>query len=305
MQRGTVKPQKGRDQVVKLKSGRGLGMAHYGDPEGTPVFFFHGFPGSRFEGMLLGEPASEAGVHLIALDRPGFGLSDFAPNSTIGSWADDVAEVATILGIDRFGVIGVSGGGPFTLACAARIPDRLLGVAFVSGGPPPEAPTTQESAFESNAKIFRLGRYIPIIPRMMIAYMARKTRNNPDDLRDYLLPRVPPADRVHLERDELADTLRADQLEAMRQGARGPAHEILLHIDPWDFPWQNIQTPVHVWQGDADVQVDPGSVRWMVDRLPNAIPHYIPDGGHYSVIVEEVPHILTAATGGLLEQSDA
>ncbi|MBW3661716.1 MAG: alpha/beta hydrolase, partial [Actinobacteria bacterium] len=174
---------RGRDQVVKLRVGRGIGAAHYGDPNGTPVFLFHGFPGSRLEGMLADEPASEAGVHLIALDRPGFGLSDFAPRRTVSSWADDVAEVATILGIDRFGVIGVSGGGPFALACAARIPDRLLGVAFVCGGPPPEAPTTQESAFENNAKIFRLGRYVPIIPRMLNAYMARKTRRNPDDMR--------------------------------------------------------------------------------------------------------------------------
>jgi len=297
--------KRGRDEVVRLKDGRALGMAHYGDPAGTPVFFFHGFPGSRFEGILLGEPAEAAGVHLIALDRPGFGLSDFAKGRTIGSWADDVAQVANQLGFDRFGAIGVSGGGPFVLACAARLADRLLGVAFVSGGTPPGAPTTpgMKSAFESNAKIFRLGRYVPIIPRGLIWYMARKTRRNPDDLREYLLPRVPPSDIAQLERDEVADVLRADQLEAMNQGSRGPAYEILLHIDPWDFRLEDIKIPVHVWQGDADVQVDPGSVRWLVDQLPNAIPHFIPGGGHYSVIIEEASEILAAAAERSTEQS--
>jgi pimeloyl-ACP methyl ester carboxylesterase len=283
-------------EVVELKDGRALGLAHFGDRSGVPVFFFHGFPGSRLEAGLIDEPATAAAVHVIALDRPGFGLSDYAPRRTIGSWADDVAGVAAALGIERFGVVGVSGGGPYALACARRLSDRLTGAAFVSGAPPPEAPGTA-SAFRRNAGIFKIGRVAPFVPRMLFDYMSWKLRRNPNDLRDYLLPIVPPADRVQLERDDVADLLRRDQLEAFRHGTRGPARESLLLVSPWDFHLENIRMPVHVWQGEADIQVSPEGARWLVSRLPHGVPHFIPGGGHYSVILEDAPAILAAVVG--------
>lgn len=288
--------QGGRSEVVELKDGRALGLAHFGDRNGAPVFFFHGFPGSRLEGGLTDQAAAAAAVHIIALDRPGFGLSDYAARRTIGSWADDVADVATALGIERFGVVGVSGGGSYALACARRIPDRLTGAAFVSGLAPPEAPGIPQ-AFRRNAAIFKIGRVAPFVPRMLLANMARKLRRNPNDLRDYLLPIVPPADRVLLERDDVADLLRRDQLEAFRHGARGATRESLLLVSPWGFRPENIRIPVHVWQGEADIQVSPESARWLVSRLPHGVPHFVPGGGHYSVIIEETPRILAAVIG--------
>ena len=127
--------------------------------------------------------------------------------------------------------------------------------------------------------------------------MARKLRRNPNDLRDYLLPIVPPADRVLLERDDVADLLRRDQLEAFRHGARGATRECILLVSPWGFRLEKIRMPVHVWQGEADIQVSAESARWLVGRLPHGVPHFVPGGGRYSVIIEETPSILAAVTG--------
>ncbi|MDQ4079090.1 MAG: alpha/beta hydrolase, partial [Chloroflexota bacterium] len=71
------------DKSIQLKDGRLLGYAEYGDPAGQPIFFFHGWPGSRLEARPLTEPAAVHGARVIAADRPGFGLSDFKPGRTI------------------------------------------------------------------------------------------------------------------------------------------------------------------------------------------------------------------------------
>lgn len=280
----------GRDQIVDLADGRMVAVRHYGDEDGVPVVFFHGFPGSRLQVSFGHEAAQSAGVHLVALDRPGFGLSDHAPGRTFGSYPSDVAEVADLLDLDRFGVVGVSGGGPYALACAARLADRQTGVAFVSGMPPPGSPGTPE-AFRRNAMIFKMGKWAPIVPRALLGLMARKQRKNPNDLRDYLLPIVPASDREILLRDEVADGLREDQLEAFRRGTRGAAHESLMLVEPWDFEIEEIDVPVHVWQGDADVQVSADGARHVLGRLSGGIEHFIPEAGHY-LIIDEIADIL-------------
>src|SRR5262245_24684441 len=101
------------DNVIRLKDGRLLGYAEYGASSGAPVIFFHGMPGARVEGALAHEAAARANVRLIVPDRPGYGLSDFQPRRRIIDWQRDVAELADALSLERFGVGGISGGGPY------------------------------------------------------------------------------------------------------------------------------------------------------------------------------------------------
>jgi pimeloyl-ACP methyl ester carboxylesterase len=103
----------GVDRTIRLLDGRRLGYAEWGDPGGRPLFFFHGWPGSRIEGYLGDEAARARGVRLIAIDRPGMGLSDFQQHRTLVDWPDDVVQVAAALGLNRFAVLGISGGGPY------------------------------------------------------------------------------------------------------------------------------------------------------------------------------------------------
>ena len=129
------------DSSLRLRSGRRLGYAEYGRADGWPVLFFHGFPGSRYEGRLLDGAARTVGVRIIAPDRPGFGLSDFKPARGMGSWPFDVAELADRLGVGRFSVLGFSGGGPYAAVCGHRLRYRLLAVGLLSGMGPTDAPS--------------------------------------------------------------------------------------------------------------------------------------------------------------------
>jgi len=112
----------GNDKVIQLRDGRTLGYAEYGSSEGKPLFYFHGHPGSRFEARFLAEQAAQVGVRLIGIDRPGMGLSSFKARRRLLDWPDDVVELADSLHLDRFAVVGFSGGGPYTLACAYKVP---------------------------------------------------------------------------------------------------------------------------------------------------------------------------------------
>ena len=86
MMRHAGKPPGPHDRVLKLPDGRLLGYAEFGDPAGGMLFFFHGCRGSRFSGAFLDAAAKERGVRVVALERPGFGLSDFQLGRSIAAW---------------------------------------------------------------------------------------------------------------------------------------------------------------------------------------------------------------------------
>ena len=105
---------------IILSDGRSLSFAEYGDRQGKPVFYFHGFPGSSLEAKLAEKISLDTRVRFIGVDRPGYGFSSFKPARTISDLADDVVELADGLDIGRFSILGVSGGGPYAAACALQ-----------------------------------------------------------------------------------------------------------------------------------------------------------------------------------------
>ena len=119
-------------QTFELPDGRVLGYAEYGASQGKPLFYFHGWPSSRIEFAALNghKLASELNVRVIAVDRPGFGLSDYKPRYRFTDWPQDVARLADHLGFDRFPVMGYSASSPYTLACAHTLADRLTAVGL-------------------------------------------------------------------------------------------------------------------------------------------------------------------------------
>ncbi len=156
------------DNILKLPDGRQLGYAEYGDPEGKPVFLFHGTPNSRLLYGLMPDCPFRPGLHLIAPDRPGYGLSDFyPPGHSIVDYPDDIVVLANALGIDKFAVFGASGGGPPALACAWKIPERLTAVGLWGS----EGPFTSESSegMKPGPRMaFRLSSRAPWIPRLQM-----------------------------------------------------------------------------------------------------------------------------------------
>jgi pimeloyl-ACP methyl ester carboxylesterase len=129
----TMPTDHANDTTIQLRDGRTLGYAEYGMRDGKALFYFHGHPGSRLEARLLAEQAKHSGIRLIGIDRPGMGLSCFQAGRHLLDWPLDVVELANSLHLDRFAVVGFSGGGPYALACAYRIPQRLTACGIIAG----------------------------------------------------------------------------------------------------------------------------------------------------------------------------
>ncbi|MET0869990.1 MAG: alpha/beta hydrolase, partial [Methyloceanibacter sp.] len=112
-------------QILRLADGRRIGFAEYGDPDGQPVLAIHGTPGSRLMFALTDAPARERRLRIVAPERPGYGLSDFQLQRSLAEAASDLEQCANALGLRRFALIGVSGGGPYAVAAAAAMPRRI------------------------------------------------------------------------------------------------------------------------------------------------------------------------------------
>ena len=127
---GTVSPDTrglaSNEELVRLPDGRSVAITSHGDPQGSPLFLFHGTPNSRLGLHHIDRPAKERKVRVVCPDRPGVGRSDPHPERTIPGYAEDVRALADAIGFERFAVLGYSGGGPYALACGAKLSERCL-----------------------------------------------------------------------------------------------------------------------------------------------------------------------------------
>jgi len=268
------------DNVLRLRDGRILGYALYGDAAGRPAFLFHGMPGSRLAAAWAHAVAADRGVRIICPDRPGYGLSEFKPKRAILDWPDDVAELADALGIEGFAVVGISGGGPYAAACALRLPQRLTGVAIVSGVGPSEAPGATEGMSRINRVLLTIPRRVPSAARLLLRLMAQRRRRSPRRFLDGMIRRMPEPDRALLSHPKFREVFERDLGEAFRSGSRGAAWEALLYARPWGFRLQDIRIEVHLWQGEKDVNVPPAMGRYQAQVIPNCKAAFYPEEGH-------------------------
>ena len=158
---------------VILPDGRRLAYAEYGQPDGVPVFYFHGAPSSRLEPLLIGyETWARFGLRIIAPDRPGMGQSDFQANRGFSDWPKDVVALADALGLGQFAVLGNSGGGPYVAVCAARIPERLSAAVIVSGGWRMDWPEAKNNMPFVNRLVMILAGKAPFLLRLLLKAMG-------------------------------------------------------------------------------------------------------------------------------------
>jgi pimeloyl-ACP methyl ester carboxylesterase len=290
----TMRPPGRPDNVMRLDDGRILGYAEFGDPNGNPVMFFHGFPGSRMKGALGHEAGERAGLRLICIDRPGMGLSSFQPGRRIVDWPSDVVALADALGIKRFAVGGVSGGGPYAAVCALRLADRLTGAAIISGVAPFDSPGATDGMNRWNRMLFSFGRRAPWLARLPILLMV--SARSPERAVDGMLRTLPAPDRSIMQRPAVRASFVADFTEAFRGGTRGPAWELVLFSRPWGFRLEDIRMEVHLWQGEADTNVSPSMGRYQADTIPHCKATFCPGEGHM-LLVDRMEEILGAIVG--------
>jgi pimeloyl-ACP methyl ester carboxylesterase len=271
--------------TLRLHDDRQLGCAEYGDPAGTPVVFFQGTPSSR---LLHPDEAitCEAGVRLIVIDRPGFGLSDLKPNRTLLSWADDVAEVMGVLEIKRFAVVGISGGAPYVAACAYQIPQRLTAAMLVGGSGPADAP----GALDGIARQRRLGFWAARhAPWLLYAFMwlVQNPQRNPEKFFKAYTGISAAHDQTIIQRPDMTAMLKRNYAEATRRyGVRGFAQEVVLVGRPWGFRLQDITFPVSIWHGECDTSTPIGMARYVAQAMPNSTTRYFPGEGHWLLFTQ-------------------
>ena len=270
--------------TIRLRDGRTLGYAEYGDPGGTPVLVFHGSPGSRLQVRAAHGPALARGIRIIAPDRPGLGLSTRLPGRQIADWPNDVRELADALGIGRFAVIGVSGGGPYAAACAWALPERVVRAGIISGvALSGHGPALCSGLRRRERFLVDLGLRTPWLLRAVMTVGAAPSRRWTERIFARIRTLASPADRLILERSEIADCLIAGMKEAFRQGGQGPTDEVLLLARPWTFRPEEIGVPVRLWHGEADAVVPVDMGRYLAAAIPGCRAEFIPGAGHYLV----------------------
>jgi pimeloyl-ACP methyl ester carboxylesterase len=279
------------DQTIRLKDGRVLGYAEAGDLQGKPVFYFHGLPGSRLESQLMNEVAKKAGIHLVAPDRPGAGLSDYQSSRTFLDWPGDILELARALKLERFSVLGVSGGGPYVAACAYKIPERLTWAGILAGVGPLTEPGSTQGMHKQNVQIFAIARWFPVLLHLLFKIQMR---GDLEKKLPQMLKSLPEPDRKVLEeRPEAAKKFIRGIKEAFRQGTKGAVHETALYARPWGFSLKDIQMKVYLWQGEMDKNVPPAMGHYQARTLPNCEATFYPEEGHISLIFNHAGEILS------------
>jgi pimeloyl-ACP methyl ester carboxylesterase len=282
--------------TIRLRDGRTLGYAEYGDAAGPPVLVFHGSPGSRLQVRAAHGPALARGIRIIAPDRPGLGLSTRLPRRQIADWPNDVRELADALGIGRFAVIGVSGGGPYAAACGWALPERVVRAGIISG----VALSGHGSALCSGLRrgerfLVDLGLRTPWLLHAVMTVGAAPSRRWTERIFARIRTLASPADRLILERSEIADCLIAGMKEAFRQGGQGPTDEVLLLARPWTFRPEEIGVPVRLWHGEADAVVPVDMGRYLAAAIPGCRAEFIPGAGHY-LVFDRIGPFLDAMT---------
>ncbi|MGO9057106.1 MAG: alpha/beta fold hydrolase [Candidatus Binataceae bacterium] len=256
-------------ESIVLGDGRRLSFAQYGDPRGSLLFYFHGMPGSRLEGIVVDEAARECGFRIVAPDRPGMGESDFKHGRTLLGWAADVAELADHLGEQRFGVAGASGGGPYVLAVAHALAERLDFAADLAGWGPVEEAEAHGEFDGTERALFWLADHVPILARLAFMALARAARRS-DGYWKTMNRRISDADRVLLADPAVTGFMAANQCESFRQGARGPTLDALLIYREWGFRPEQIGVPVHFFHGTEDPIVPFAFSRYLAGTVPGA-----------------------------------
>ncbi len=257
-----------------------MGYAEYGDLGGKPVFFFHGMPGSRLF-RPYDNITAELGVHLITIDRPGYGESTFQPGRRILDWPADVLELANAMGLDSFAVAGHSGGGPYVLACAHALPSRVKVAAPLSGAGPIEAPNATEG-MRLVAKLgFTFGRYIPWTLWYVLVKIAYGRKLHPaTGVSTKKKNRRPAADEDLMDLLEVRQSCLISEQEGFRPGLRGFAWDARLLTRSWGFSMEEIRVPVLLWHGTADNMTPFPMARFVASKLLNCRPSFCENEGH-------------------------
>ena len=288
------------NQTLQLPDGRKLGFAEYGAPDGRPVLFFHGSPSSRLFHHPNENIAIASRARIISIDRPGYGLSSFKPGRKLIDWPDDIKTMADALGLDCFAVAGISAGGPYVAACAYKIPSQIKNATIISGVGPTDTITSTKKLYRKRQIAITLARKAPWMLRPLIWWFQNPQRNPERYFRKTFEESSLPDQKI-LSQPEIKSMLISNWLEGTRQGVRGFAWEGVILAHPWGFRLEEIDIPVNIWHGDADVSMPLSMAKQIANTISNCNLKVIQKEGHFLFFKfweEILCNILTEPPGG-------
>jgi pimeloyl-ACP methyl ester carboxylesterase len=276
--------------VILTRTGRALEVREYGDPGGNPAFFFHGLIGSHYQASYIAQKAKECNLRIIAPNRPGVGRSAFIPRKSPLEAVADVEDVARILQLDRFSVIGISGGTPYALACLHRLGKRIRTVTLISGMGPMRLPGALAGMDRRRRAALEIGSRYPTVARRECRKWADRFRADPTGFLDRLVATWPATDRTLFRRPEVFELFLRDLHQVFTEG-QGPetfAQELHLYRN-YGFSLKDLPAEVRVtlWHGLDDSIVPPAMAWKMAQVIPNCEAHLVPGAHFVAVAISE------------------
>ncbi|BBZ33566.1 alpha/beta fold hydrolase [Mycolicibacterium confluentis] len=275
-------PRPKLEGTIAVSDDRRIGFAEFGDPQGRPVFWLHGTPGARrqipTEARVFAE---ENHLRLLGVDRPGIGSSTPHQYDNIAAFADDLRVIADTLGIDKMTVVGLSGGGPYTLAAAALMPDRVVAAGVLGG----VAPTVGADAIKGGA--MNLGTVVAPILEVVGQPVGLVATGLVRLIKPVALPALeiyarvsPEGDRRLLARPEFKAMFLDDLLNGGRKQLTAPFADVVNFAHDWGFRLEEVKVPVKWWHGDKDHIIPYAHGEHVVSRLPDAELFTLPGESH-------------------------
>lgn len=278
-------------RTIELPDGRSLEVHELGEPDGFPIVFHHGTPGSG----TIYAPWATPGVRVIAYDRAGYGGSTRRAGRVVADVVADITALADALGLEQFATWGLSGGGPHSLACAALCDERLIAAASLAGVGPWNAEGLDWLAGmgEGNLKEFDLvlageEALRPAIERDRDELLAA----TPEQLRDAMAPHLSPTDSAALTAG-LAEYFHSNMAHALAADADGWIDDNLAFVEPWGFELSAIDRPVLIVQGGDDLMVPRQHGEWLAANVPGCESRVDDAHGHLTLVEHLVPEVHT------------
>ena len=276
------------ENIIQLSDGKKLCYTEYGDPKGEPVFLFHGNPGSRLSwGLYPGSPFLQ-NIRIIAPDRPGYGRTDFKKKA-LEKWPGDVGELANYLGISKFHLFAPSGGGPYTLACALKIPERLKSIGLF-GSVGPYSTESVQGVNKPLIVLWKIANPLFGLVKLQNRIIANIAKNKPQKLyKSFRDLELSDYDKSIAEKPEIQRIFNEVFPESYLQHGIGSAYDVTLP-KKWNIPLDQIKSKIILWHAEEDYLVG-NMTKYLAEKLPNSELINIPNAGHLW-IMEHIKEVL-------------
>jgi pimeloyl-ACP methyl ester carboxylesterase len=273
------------EYLIPHPQGRNVMVKVYGTRDfARVVLYSHGFPASRLEASIAHECAAAMGLTIIALDRPGFGGSDWYRGRRLEDWASDCVAVADYFKVERFDLLGVSGGTPTVVAAAALVPERVSSLTIVSGVAPVQLPNALAGMNGVNRALLSVARLLPRLSLSVIAILGTMWRVFPFSVGLWFSALLSPPDKEIYSRSDVRLMMARNIREALRAGVRGVLTDFSLLVSDWSGLLAQVRVPTTVWHGDADTYVPFSMGQALAQGIPGSAFEHVPGLGHFMIV---------------------